>query len=79
MLEVLIGEIFSECRDIQAAPASRRFLGHDGSTTKRETVDDRSLQVNGSTNEDATIIGIASSPVDLANGSKSYVLLMFNH
>lgn len=70
MLEVLIGEIFSECRDIQAVPASRRFLGHDTSTKKRESVDDRSLQVNGSTNEDAIIIGIASSPVDLANGKK---------
>ena len=76
MLELLIGGIFSECRDIQAVPASRGILGRDSSTMKRESIDDRSLQVNGNTNEDATIIGIASSPVDLANGSKLLHLLI---
>jgi hypothetical protein len=123
MLELLIGGIFSECRDIQAVPTSRGLLG-DGSnqdeirsleishgsvprtlvgvgyvTDNKETmhvdggdehtkdlgghtrrirssgsIEKRSLQVNGvtlsNTNEDATIIGIASSPVDLANGKK---------
>ena len=73
MLELLIGEIFFECRDTQAVPTSRRFLDHDSSTMKRQSIDNRSLQVNSNTNEDATIIGIASSPVDLANGSKSSI------
>jgi len=130
MLELLIGELFSECRDIQAVPTSRRFLtdgsnrdeirsleyshgsvprtlvgvgvgyatdntearellkllidGGDenardlGHHTRKirssESIEERSLPANGvtlsNTNEDTTIIGIASSPVDLANGKK---------